>query len=259
MAEPIGAATIQRSLDPERLLSLASGDFGGIFAAYEEHVRRWELPLDGLSSTMMRQGLAALGLHLVTRPNDESCGVTINIQSPPLNLFFTGDARDSTLTGRAFHEDVQTAASSRIFVQSVRPRTGALQSTMDVQGLDVLAMFEDYYARSEQFPARFVALDCDRYGLVQGLPDGGRERIAALTPEATVALFASPLDFLQEHTLRFRCGCNPDKIVRALRVVFDGRDAELFQSDAGVEAFCPRCGARWWITREEYEATPRPE
>jgi hypothetical protein len=123
MAGTLGVATIQRSLDPQRRLSLAAGDFGRLFEAYAEHVRRWELPLDTLSATMMREGLAALGLHLVTRPNDESVGVTINLHSPALNLFFTGDAGAVTVTGRAFHDDVQTADSSRLFVQSVRPRT----------------------------------------------------------------------------------------------------------------------------------------
>jgi redox-regulated HSP33 family molecular chaperone len=67
------------------------------------------------------------------------------------------------------------------------------------------------------------------------------------------------LDPLGEHTLRFRCGCNPDKIVRALRDIFAGREAELFQDDAGVEAFCPRCGARWWISRDAYDAAAPSE
>jgi YVTN family beta-propeller protein len=182
--DKIGATTIQRWLDPRRILSLASGDFGAIFKAYEEHVRRWELPSDGLSFAMMRDGLAALGLHIVTRPTDETVGITFNIQKPPLNLFLTGDAGASTLTGRAFHDDVQTAESSRMFVQSVRPDLPPLQSTMDVQGVDVLRMFEEYYARSEQFPSRFVPLGGDRYGLVQALPDGGREVVEGLGSEA---------------------------------------------------------------------------
>ena len=29
--------------------------------------------------------------------------------------------------------------------------------------------------------------------------------------------------------------------------------------DPGVEAFCPRCGARWWIERAAYDAAPPPE
>jgi hypothetical protein len=38
---------------------------------------------------------------------------------------------------------------------------------MDVAGLDVFRMLEDYYERSEQLPARVFALGDDRYGLAR--------------------------------------------------------------------------------------------
>ena len=114
----IGETLVRRWLDPQRRLSLAAGDFAPILRAYEEHVRRWELPTDGLSHAMMREGLSAFGLHLATRPASETLGITLNIHTPPLNIFLTGDAGERTLTGRAFTEDVQTATSSRLFVQA---------------------------------------------------------------------------------------------------------------------------------------------
>jgi hypothetical protein len=255
----IGEAVIHRALDRDRVLSLAEGDFAPIFLAYEEHIRRWELPVTDVSRARMQEGLAALGLHLSTRPAGETVGLTVNIRQPPLNLFLTGDAGERTLTGRSFSEDVQTGPSNRLFVQTFRPRTGVQLSAMDVDGTSVLRMFEEYYERSEQFPARLVALGGTRYGLVQALPDGGRERVAALTPESTAALFATEHDALEEKTLRFRCGCNPEKIIGALRQIFAAREEELFRDDPGVEAYCPRCGARWWIERTAYDAAAEDE
>lgn len=255
----IGAATIRRRIDRDRVVSLADADFGPVFAAYEEHVRRWELPLDDFARARMQAGLAAVALHLATRPAGETVGFTVNILAPPLNLFLTGDAGERTFTGRAFSEDVQTATSSRLFVQTFRPMTGVQLSTMDVDGVDVLKMFDEYYARSEQWPARYATLGATRYGFVQGLPDGGRERIAALDAEATAALFAAEHDLLEERTLYFRCGCSPEKVSRALRQIFEGREEELFRSDPGVEVFCPRCGARWWIERAAYDAAAAGE
>jgi hypothetical protein len=253
-----GVARIRRSLDRGRTLAMAEGDFAPIFRAYEEHVRRWELPLDGLTFTLMRDGLAALGLHLATRPPDESVGVTINVPAPALNFFLTGDTGggEVAITGRAFTEDVQAGPSGRMFVQAVRRRAEPIQSTLEVHGLDILHMFETYYARSEQFPARLVELDGTRFGLVQALPDGGRERVEAMTARDAAALFAGPLDLLEEKTVQLRCGCNPEKIVRALRQIYAGQDEELFRGDAAVEVFCPRCGARWWIARAAYDAAP---
>lgn len=254
-SDRIGEATIRRALDPQHILSLAVGDFDLVFKAYEEHVRRWVLSLDDYARSRMQQGLAGLALHLSTRPAGETVGVTINMREPPLNLFLTGDAGERTFTGRAFTEDVQTGTSNRLFVQTFQPQTGVQLSAMDVNGADVLSVLEQYYERSVQHPARFVALGETRYGLVQALPDGGRERLQELSTEATAALFSGPLDPLDEKTLRFRCGCNPEKIVRALRQIFAGREEEeLFRGDPGVEAFCPRCGAQWWIERAAYDA-----
>lgn len=257
LPDKLGATTVRRYLDAARVLSLTDADFEPIFRAYEEHVRRWELPIDGLSITMMRDGLVALALHLATRPAHESVGVTINVQAPPLNLFLTGDAGERTVTGRVFTEDIRAAATNRMFVQAFRSATGPMQSTIDVEGLDVLGMFEDYYDRSEQSPARFFNLGGDRYGLVQALPDGGAERVRALTAKSATALFAGDLDLIETQPLRFHCGCNAEKIVAALRGIFAGKEEELFRGEPAVEAFCPRCGARRWIERATYD-DPNP-
>jgi hypothetical protein len=252
--ERIGETTIRRSLDERRVLSLAEGRFEPIFRAYDEHVRRWELPADGLTVALARDGLAAIALHLSTRPSDETIGVTINIQTPPLNLFLGGDAGERRVTTRAFTENVQTASSNRLFVESYRPEVGPTLSSMDVVGVDVFRMFEEFYTRSEQLAARFVALGDDRYGLVRALPDGGRERLEAMTREDAAALFEGPTDLLEEKPIRFRCGCTPERIIRVLRGMFEGRGAELFHQEPAVEAFCPRCGARWWIERAKFDA-----
>jgi len=256
--ERIGAAIIQRYLDSRQVMRLAAGDFTLVFHAYEEHVRRWELPLDEVGSRLVRDGLAALALHLATRPADETVGVTLNFRNPPLNIFLTGNAGAITVTGRVFNEDVQTAASGRMFVQSYRPATGQIQSAMDVEGLEVLRSFEDYYARSEQAATRFMSLGSERFVMAQALPEGSRAEIMALTPAAAATLLDSGLHLLAEQPVHFRCGCNRDKLLAALHLIYAGKDADLFRSESGVEAFCPRCGARWWIERSAYENEAPP-
>ncbi len=256
--ERIGQAVIHRYLDSRQVMRLAAGDFTPIRHAYDEHVRRWELPQDEVGSRLVHDGLAAMALHLAIRPADETAGVTLNFRTPPLNVFLTGNAGAITVTGRVFTEDVQTAGASRMFVQSYRPTTGQIQSAMDMEGLDVLRIFEDYYARSEQAPTRFLSLPDGRFLMAQALPEGSPAEVAALTPESAAALLDGGLHHLAEQPVRFRCGCNRDKILAAMRLIFDGKDAELFRGESGVEVFCPRCGARWWIERSAYEKGPPP-
>jgi hypothetical protein len=105
-SERIGETTVRRFLEGKRVLVLAEGRFGPIFQAYDEHVRRWELPADGLTTSLVRDGLVAIALHLSSRPLDEALGVTINVHEPPLNLFLGGDARENTVIARAFTENV---------------------------------------------------------------------------------------------------------------------------------------------------------
>jgi molecular chaperone Hsp33 len=257
-SERIGEAVIQRFLDPARVLRLAAADFGPIYLAYEEHVRRWELPLDATGTQLVREGLAALALHLATRPADETVGVTLNFRTPPLNVFLTGNAGTLTVTGRMFTEDVQTAGANRLFVQSYRPQTGPVQSAMDFESANALRVFEEYYARSEQAATRFLHLGAARVMMAQALPEGRPADIEALTPESAQALLDSGLELLATQPVHFRCGCNRDKILSALRLIFAGKEADLFRGESGVETFCPRCGARWWIERSVYDSEQPP-
>ena len=252
-APRLGEVAVRRFFDREHQVVVAEGTFTAFFTAYVEHVRRWEVGLDPLTYTMMRQGLAAATLHLSSRPPDESFGFTLNFRDPPTNIFLTGDVGASRVTGRAFTEGVKTAETSRLFVQSQRPRHEQMQSMIEVQGLDVLEVFEQYYARSEQEPARFFEGEADRFLMIQALPDHDPAWIAALDPASAGGLPIDGMDQLDERIVRFQCGCNPDKMMEALHTIFKDNPEDLFQGDPGVETFCPRCGLRWWVDRAEYD------
>jgi molecular chaperone Hsp33 len=247
-----GEVVIRRRFDRLHQAVLADGDFAAVFAAYNEHVERWELPLDPFLATLMRQGLAATALHLSARPHDETVGFTLNFKEPPTNLFITGDAAKNTFVGRAFEDGVATAESSRLYVQTFRPGQPVFQSLIDVEGLDVLAVFEQYYARSEQAPARFFELEGDRFLMVQTLPDADQDWLLSLDPARADEIDLSPDELLIHRNLRFQCGCSPARQLEMLRNIYKDNPGDLFKGDAGVETFCPRCGGRWWITEGEY-------
>lgn len=249
-----GEVTVRRFIDRENDVLVTKADFGPLFAAYLDHVRRWEVEPDGLSQVMMRQGLGAVVLHLVNRPATESVGWTIHVQQPPTNLFLAGDAAESNVTGRVYTEGVKDTDDSRMYVQVSREGRPPTQSMIDIEGVDVLSMFEQYYEKSEQVPARFFEVTDSEYLMVLALPDADDDWVAGLSRDAALALLSRDLKPLGEETYRFQCGCTSERMLEVVRGLFADRPDELFREDDGVEIFCPRCGRRWWVDRESFEA-----
>jgi molecular chaperone Hsp33 len=239
--------------DPKHEAVIARGDFSDFFEVFYQHIDRWSIPLDGLTITMMRQGLAALALHLACRPRDQVDAITLNVNKPPINIFLCGDNVDSMVTGRAFTNDVKTEHSSRFFVESHRPGFEPTKSVVEVAGLDVLVIFEQYYSKSEQTHARFFEYDNNEYMLVLGLPSIDLEWLTSLDRDSAYKLADSGLQIIAEHIYDFQCGCDPEKIIKATKNIFENNPDELFGKNTKIETFCPRCGRRWWIAREDFE------
>lgn len=253
MSEPErpGEVLVRRTFDDAHEILVARANFSKLFAGYRDHVRRWETEPDGLSLTMMRQGLAAGTLHLSCRPKEEMVGWTINLLRPPLNLFLTGNSEERTITGRVFTEHVRTADTSRMFVETRGPTGAMTQSTVEIEGFDVLEFFEQFYLRSEQKPARFLEDDDETFVMLLGLPGLEVERLSQLSREDALDLADAATRPIDVRSFRFQCGCNYATIRDVIAGLFREDPEGLFQGEEGVEVFCPRCGRRWWITRED--------
>jgi molecular chaperone Hsp33 len=246
-----GEALLRRYIDNKRAIIISEGDFTTLVEGWRHHTALWGAGLDGLSLVLGEQGLAAAALYLANRPRDEVVAWTLNFAQPPTNLFLTGDARESNVTGRVFTEGVKTTESGRLFVQAHRPGREPMESVIEVEGLDVLLIFEQYFERSEQNPARFFELGRGRFLMVLGLPgvDGGW--LHGLSAEASLGL-VDQARLLEGRVFRFECGCSPAKMMAAVRGIFHANPEELFRGDAQVETSCPRCGRRWWIRRSQF-------
>ena len=246
---------IHRHILREQNALVALADFRELFEAFRRHVRRWDIPIDELSYVMARQALGGLALQLACRPHQESLAYTFNIHRPPLNVFVAGRASEGTVVGRVFLDGVETADGSRLFVQSVRAQSGdTSQSAVAVHGLDLLVMYEQYFAQSVQLPTRFFELENDEMIMVQGLPQVDVAWIEALDPQSSLALVQGRQSLIESRHFVFRCGCTADRLAEALVGMWGEKPQELFQGEAGVEISCPRCGGRWWMDRERFEA-----
>jgi len=254
-----GHVKLSRLMDAERRIILSVGDFSDFLNAYEQHVAVWNENLDGLTETMMKQGLAGGVIHLSNAPRDESYGLTIHIEKPALNIFVAGDSPNSTVTGRAYSDGVKEDQSTRIYMQSSRPKREPHQSILAVDGYDVLDFYQEYYLNSEQRFARLFDLEDGRYMQVISLPGAESGFFETLDRAGAVALLEEGPALLEERTFFFQCGCTPQKMLRVLRTMFEHRPEDLFLGDPSVETSCPRCGRRWQVSRAEFEAPPEEE
>ncbi len=245
-------APIERRMDRDREIILARGDFTRLFAVFEDHVRTWGLHLDPLGLVMMRQALGGVALYLSSRPRNESCAFTLNFEKPATNIFVSGRSEEGTVTGRIFTENVATTGESRLFVQTSRAGGRDFTSVIDVTGLDVLLILEDYCARSEQAPARFFEIGDDDYLMVASLPREDRDWLSRLERDEALKLFeeARPLD---HKAFRFHCGCDPLRMQDVIKRMFGDRLDEVFGAEASVEVTCPRCGRRWTLRRDQVD------
>ena len=81
---------------------VARADFEPLYIDYYLHRADHGLNYADEHDTMLKEALAALTLHLASRPQDETCGWTLNFREPHLNLFVTGSSRPARVAGRAF-------------------------------------------------------------------------------------------------------------------------------------------------------------
>jgi molecular chaperone Hsp33 len=115
-------------------------------------------------------------------------------------------------------------------------------------------MYEQYFAQSVQLPTRFFELQADEMIMVQGLPQVDRSWIDSLSAESSHGLVRDRETLIESRSFAFRCGCTADRLAEALVGVWGEKPQELFQGEDGVEISCPRCGGRWWMDRERFDA-----
>ena len=184
---------------------------------------------------------------------------TIHFQEPLLNLFLTGDNRRGWLVGQIFTENVkqdgQPRFVSRIW-RSRRRRTEAQRGRFRAD--DVTEFLPDSGApitrNSEQRPARFFHLDGDDYVMVAAQPDCDVAWLESLDVEAVKKLDQTEtLSLLEERRYRWHCGCSEPRMLQMLAPIMRADPESLFGTDEKLRMSCPRCGARYLITREALE------
>ncbi|MGB0373165.1 MAG: Hsp33 family molecular chaperone HslO [Opitutales bacterium] len=238
-----------------RNVLMSEADFGPLFRAYDEHLATNHLELPDDVVQLFKGCLAACTLHCASRPRNEVIGWTINFQDPLLNVFLGGDTELGSIAGRVFLENIK-ASPMNSFHQELAVRGKPLRkSFVEFEGHDPMLAAEAFYERSEQRPARFFQMDSSRYIMLSAHPDWDREWFHGIDQEGMKTIETDQtLSLLEKRDYGWHCGCSQDKIMKVLLPIYQNDADGLYQGDPSVTVNCPRCCAKYAISREAIEA-----
>ncbi|MGF1450601.1 MAG: Hsp33 family molecular chaperone HslO [Opitutales bacterium] len=253
---PAGS-TVESLFVRHRNCLLARADLSHLLACWEQHVaHNYEVEQRPAEAIIrLRGALAAFTLHCASRPRNEHIGWTINFQQPLLNLFLVGDTRESTVAGRFFVDNVKQATVQSFYQELIPANREGVRSHIHFTGDDPLLAAEQFYERSEQRPARFFQLSDTDFAILSAHPDWDQEWFYRTTLEDIRQLDdLQELSPLEQRYYRWGCGCSTEKLLRVIEPMIRPDIDALFESDESITANCPRCGARYTLTREAAEA-----
>ncbi|MSU22516.1 MAG: disulfide bond chaperone [Opitutus sp.] len=234
---------------------VARADFGDLFVDYYLHLSEQQLQPAPAHDAIFKRALAAFVLHCASRSRNELTAWTINFQQPLVNVFLTGDNDTGAVTGRVFDENVKEGPANLFFADVVRGRGEKRRSAITFTGSDPLAAAEKFYAQSEQRGGRFFQIGEEEFALVTEHPDCDLAWFHALTAEGVRELEKTETVVpLETRVSRWHCGCNQARMLEVLAPAMRSDPAGLFGDDEKIEIRCPRCAARYAITREALEA-----
>ncbi len=242
----------------ERNALLVRGDLSPLYTDYYLHLMQHGLRYETAQDQLLKDGFAALALHLASRPRNEAIAWTLSWQNPRQNVFVTGSNRLGNVVGRLFTEDVRERDRNLLISQTTVAGHEPRQSLVEAERLDFFAIAEGYYRQSEQRPARYFRYGDDDFVLVTAQPDCDLDWLAALDDEAIRTVDRTEtLSLLETRVYRFDCGCGPERILPVVANLSDDALASVFDGGEVMVASCPRCGARYTITEEALEAYRR--
>jgi molecular chaperone Hsp33 len=227
--------------------------FGPMYMDYYLHLMNHSIKHEEMLDSKLKNALAAMTLHLCSRPQDETVAWTVNFHRPLMNLFVTGNTRPGMVTGRIFTEDVKDSGHGLFIAQVNRPHVQPRQSMVEVQGNDVLEMVEHFYSQSEQRMTRFFIGPDEEFTMLSAEPDCDEDWLIALAPDEVPKLFETEhLTPLETRQYSFGCGCHIERLFPLITRLSED-DLEHIFADGVAVITCPRCAAVYKASKDQFE------
>ena len=233
-----------------RNVLMLRGHFPGLYTDYYLHLMQHGLKNPPVLDETLKELIAMLALHLVARPWAETIAWTVNLRAPRVNFFATGSSGGEQITARCFTEDVRETDRNLFYSQTTVPSKDPLLSSIEIDGSDALRWLESLYERSEQRPGRAFRLPDETFVLLAAQPDFDPEWFSQLTNDDVARIErVEETKLLETRQFRFHCGCTLERILPILGTWRDKAD-ELFEHNEQITVQCPRCAAKYLVTRD---------
>lgn len=231
------------------------GHFKPILEGLDYHLLQNGHKVEREHLVLLRDLIVACALHHANKPMNEMTGWTVNLVTPRINVFTTGDTQNGIVCGRVFTENVKENDQARLHAQTTRPRFPMRESIVEVQGLDPFAWATAFYEKSEQLPVKFFRMGGDEYALVVAHTGYDEKWFAELTKEQVASLAKDEeLGPLERRRYHFGCGCDVTIMRRIVREASGGDLDAFFEGEEQLRVVCPRCAAVFVVKREDMGA-----
>ncbi|MBQ96727.1 MAG: disulfide bond chaperone [Roseibacillus sp.] len=198
----------------------------------------------------LKDAMAMLVLHLVARPWAETIAWTASLRAPRVNLFVTGSSINEQITGRCFTEDVREPPHNLFYSQTTVADKEPRMSSLQLDTSDPLEWVEKLYECSEQRPGRIFRLSDENYVLLAAQPDFDEDWFHSIDAQDVASIQqAEETKTLETRRFRWNCGCDLDRILPILGGWREKPD-ELFKDEPAISIQCPRCAAKFSVTRD---------
>ena len=252
---PEGGVDVRSYFARGRNALVVRGDFGDMYAALILHKADHKLSTPPDVGGMLRDVLAAATLHAASRPHAETLAWTLGVTDPRANLFVTVSNPERTMTGTAFTEDLRQLDGGRFHAQVVVPGREPRVSVTGFAGNNLFSAYEKHCADSEGRAVRLFRYAPEDIVLIAAQPDCDTGWLRSLDEDAVRSLDSrAELSLLERRVYRFACGCTHDRMREVLLPAMRASPGELFGNEEAVTMRCPRCGARYVVTKEAMEA-----
>jgi molecular chaperone Hsp33 len=238
-----------------RNVLVARADFSELYVDYTLHQAQHGYQRAPGHDTLLKETLAALTLHCASRPRNEVWAWTVHLRDPMLNLFVTGNNRRGAIVGQLFTENVKDDGRNLFLADLVREGGDPRRSAIEFTGREPFRIVEQFYAQSEQRPARYFQHGAEDLVMISAQPGCDISWLNALDDEAVPLLDVNEtLSLIETRFYRWECGCTQERMLAVLAPLMRTDPEGLFGEEPVLRMCCPRCGARHAITREALEA-----
>lgn len=252
--DPLNRLEVRAYFVRRRNALVTRADFGPLYEDYYLHWLQHGIKFPAMADDLLKDALAALVLHLASRPQEESVAWTVNFQDPLLSLFVTGSSRPGSVVGRVWTSGVRVGSHGLFCADTHSGNTRHRRSNVEFDSSSFFAATEAFYAKSEQRPARFFHHGPEDIVMVSAQPDCDMDWFSALDDEAVRGLDATEqLALLETRGYQFDCGCTAGRIVERLAVLSGHDRAALFDGTDMIRVDCPRCGALFEISKDLFD------